>query len=364
MTAPSQSTFPLTLDLMHDLLGVDPYDGPRRLLAKARTVRGVISPLVLSLAAREGVPMGTGARDELARMQRRARTYRDLYDVVTAVPGARVIKGPSIARHYPEGVLRPLGDLDVIVEAEETLWRVLGTVLDRHRSDEADLAELTEPDGRHLIVSVWWPGEDPLLDADHGVEVSTFGFTGQAEQAVPLRAALPGDRVIADVLALAEERFQRDFTVKDVVDLVCVLSSPAAPDPTDLATAAGEWLVAPELEELCLRLTAHPDLAEALPAGLLSALHAPAGAERARRTARGPQPQGPRRHGFQLSTPLRRGAGLSTVDHGVADQTIRRTPIADFMLVTDALVDPAAHEKVQLELAGLDPWPLRPGTGD
>src|SRR5690242_5676848 len=115
MSADPQSDFPLTLSLLHELLGTDPGDGVRPLLAASRQVRGVLAPLVLSLAAREGVPMGTGSRGELDRMLRRAAHYRELAALVGTVEGLRVMKGPSLARYYPDGLLRPPGDLDLVV---------------------------------------------------------------------------------------------------------------------------------------------------------------------------------------------------------------------------------------------------------
>lgn len=107
MTPDHRSDFPLTLDLLYELLDVAPELPVRRLLQAARQVRGVLAPLVLSLAEREGIAMGTGARDELARMRRRAETYRQLAEDTARVPGARVVKGPSLARHYPEGPCEP-----------------------------------------------------------------------------------------------------------------------------------------------------------------------------------------------------------------------------------------------------------------
>ncbi|MEV6394680.1 hypothetical protein AB0M39_07840 [Streptomyces sp. NPDC051907] len=371
MTSQHRSPFPLTLDLLYELLDIDRELPVRRLLQAARQVRGVLSPLVLSLAALEGTAMGSGAHDELARMSRRADTYRRLADDTARVPGARVVKGPSIARYYPEGVLRPLGDLDVVVPTESALWRVLALVLDRHDSDEAELTELYEGEERHLLAAVWWPGEDPLLDPDHGVEVTTFGFGGEPGE-VPLRARLPDDPVHADVLSLAEERFQRPFTVKDILDLVCVMTSPAAPSPRRLAAVAAEFALAPELLELCDRVRAHEPLVAAVPDELVDALRGPAETERLRRAERAMDSARPRtpagavrepRYGLQLTTPLRRGAGEHATEHRWREGVITRTPVADFLMVPGELVDPRLHECALAELSALAPWPQRTGHG-
>ncbi|MEU6312339.1 hypothetical protein [Streptomyces sp. NPDC047014] len=360
MTSDHRSDFPLTLDLLHELLEVDTELPARRLLTAARQVRGVLSPLVLSLAEREGTAMGTGARDELVRMRRRAETYRRLAEDLAGVPGARVVKGPSLARHYPEGTLRALGDLDVVVPSEAALWRVLALALDHHGSDEAELTVLDTPQ-RHLFAAVWWPGDDPLLDPDHGIEVTTFGFAGKPGL-VPLRASLPEDQVLADVLSLAEERFQRPFTVKDVIDLVCVLTSPAAPAPRPLIAAAEEFALAPELLELCERVRACPRLAATVPEELVEGLRAPADAQ-LRHRVQAPAGRHEQHYGMQLTAPLRRGAGHQRTEHRWSEGVITRTPVADFLMVTGELVDPALHASALEQLAGLAPWPLRAAPG-
>ncbi|MGV4988116.1 hypothetical protein ACVB8X_28720 [Streptomyces sp. NRAIS4] len=363
MNPPTRSAFPFSLDLLYELLDVDRDLAPRHLLRRARQEGAVVSTLVLSLAEREGVALGEGSRGELARMTRRCELYRELEAAVRAVPGARTVKGPSLNRYYPEGLLRSVGDLDVVVPDERTLWRVLAEVLDRQEAVEVLMTQLDEGGRRDLLVSVWWLGEDPMLDLDRGVEVTTFAYGGLPERGVPLRPELPAEQVHADVLAVAEERFQRDFTLKDVLDLVCVLTSPAAPDPAALARVATDYALAPELEELCLKAAGHPLLAPVVPAELPAGLREPARLERARRAALGPLAGAPRRYGFQLTEPLRRGAGDAVEDHDVGGVLLRRTPVADLLLVTGELVDPADHEAALSALSALAPWPERPAPG-
>ncbi|MGW1938737.1 hypothetical protein [Streptomyces goshikiensis] len=360
MKPPTHSPFPLSLGLLYELLDVDPELPPRYLLRRARQEGAVVSTLVLSLAEREGLALGEGARGELARMTRRSDLYRELEAAVRAVPGARTVKGPSLARHYPAGLLRAIGDLDVVVPDEAALWRVLAEVLDRREAGEALMTELHEGGRRDLLVSVWWLGEDPMLDLDRGVEATTFAYGGLPERAVPLRPELPAEQVYADVLAVAEERFQREFGLKDVLDLVFVLTSPAAPDPAALARAAADYALAPELEELCAKAAGHPALACAVPAELTDGLREPARLERARRAAAGPAAEEPRHYGFQLTEPLRRGAGNAAEDHDFGGVLLRRTPVADFLLVSGELVDPADHEAALAALSALAPWQERP----
>ncbi|MEW1911898.1 hypothetical protein AB0442_26230 [Kitasatospora sp. NPDC085895] len=375
MSADPQSDFPLTLSLLHELLGTDPGDGVRPLLAASRQVRGVLAPLVLSLAAREGVPMGTGSRGELDRMLRRAAHYRELVALVGTVEGLRVMKGPSLARYYPGGLLRPPGDLDLVVPDEAALWQAVALLGGRQSFEGAVYTELRQDAVDHRFVGLWWYGEDPLLDHEAEVEVATFAFAGEPG-IVPVRAALPADQVHADLLALAEERFQRPFTVRDSIDLAVVLGSPLAPAAGPLADSAAAHCLAPELLELCELTAGRPGLGETVPAALTDALREPAAAERHRRAAL-PAPAdlpesaggaedrlaaGRTIHGLQL-TALRDGVPRAAVHHRFDGGLISRTPVADFLMVTGELVDPACHARALDELDRLDPWPAAAGTG-
>ncbi|MGF1431531.1 nucleotidyltransferase family protein [Kitasatospora sp. LaBMicrA B282] len=366
MRSTPPSPLQLDLDLLHDLLDVDRDLGPRHLVRAAREVRGVLTTLVLSLAAREGLTLGSGSRDELDRMTRRAGTYREIAERLERVAGARVVKGPSLARHYPSDLLRPVGDLDVVVPDEAALWRAVDEVLSRQECDGALYTEIREGDRKHLFVGLWWAADDPMLDHEPNVEISTFAFPGE-HGLVPVRAALPADRVGADVLALAEERFQRPFTVKDMLDLSLVLTGPAAPDPAALAALADEYRLAPELLQLCERtIAAHPVLAACVPGDLVEELRAPAAAEQQRRDALPAVAEEPTElpdrieaglpiYGLQLGESLERRAATAAEDLPYPGGLIARTPIADFLMVSGELVDPDHHQRALAELARRGP---------
>ncbi|MCU1640729.1 MAG: hypothetical protein JWN03_1004 [Nocardia sp.] len=350
------------LDLIRELMAVDPGLGARDLLLAARDARGGLPALVLSLAALEAVPMGTGARDELRRLTRRSETYRQLADRIADATGARVVKGPSLASYYPPGVLRSVGDLDIVVSDEPQLWQVLSLVLDAHPAHEALFTELPSAAGTQLYACVQWPGEDPLLDRDYRVEVSTFAFAGEPGLG-PMRITLPADPAAADLLSLAEERFQRPFGIRDMLDLALVLTSGRAPEPRRLAEIAAAHRLTPELLELCERTAAYPALAGTVPAELISALREFADAEQALRCPEVPEaPDGPPCYGMQLTTPLRRGAGDRCERHRTGSEVVVRTPISDFLMVPGALVDPDAYERALAYLATLRTWPVRCAT--
>ncbi|MFD8705152.1 hypothetical protein ACFV1W_21485 [Kitasatospora sp. NPDC059648] len=370
---------PVDLALLHELLDVEDHWPPIVLLRNARAVRGHLPPLVLSVAELAGSAMGPGSRDELRRMRDRAALYERITADLDTVRGARVLKGPSLAARYPAGVLRPLGDLDVVVPDEAALWDAARLVVRDWPVDELDVSLLDDGGTRHLLVTLRWPAEDPMLDPEPKIEISTFAYPGEPGL-VPMRATPPEDRLLADVLALAEERFQRPFTAKDRLDLAVVLASAEAP-VVALVAAAEHYHLAPELLELCESVRTVPSLRARVPDELTAALAGPAARETDRRAAGGAPDapvegrDGPAEgtegpawagtspevaaalaagqpvHGLLLRRPEQPGPDLLSRTRTVGAGTLLATPIGDFLLVTGELVDP---EQYQAALAALD----------
>ncbi|MFM9449325.1 hypothetical protein [Streptomyces acidiscabies] len=360
MTGPRTNALPdVTLEMLYRLLGVEDHESGRELIRRGRLISPRLPQLLISAAAREGVPLGTGTRDELRRARAKAVRYADLYDAVrAAVPGVRLVKGPSLARWYPVDLVRPVGDLDLVAGTQEELWRAARTLCDRVPADRLDLALVRHGDRTEVFLGVKWPSEDELLDRPWSVELSTVAFPGDLAGTVPPRPALPDDQILADLLSLAEERFQRPFNAKDAVDVLMILTH-RPPDPGTLAEAAAAHLLAPELLEL---LTFVQDSAQAPLDGFRTPLHAPAAAERARREAT-PRPSEPH---DTTTVDGRLDAGLPVaglrlnqrhhpmdraVRHDTDGVTLLRTPVADFLLVCGEVVSRADHETA---LAALD----------
>ncbi|MFJ6749151.1 hypothetical protein ACIQNI_13310 [Streptomyces sp. NPDC091266] len=347
----------ITLDLLYELLGIERHWEPILLLRNARIVRGHLPPLVLSVARTSGAAMGPGSLAELDRMQRRAATYRAIADELTRIPGTRVLKGPSLAARYPQGVLRPLGDLDVVVPDEPRLWQAASRVLAGRPVDGIDITVLRADGTRHTAIALHWPSEDPMIDPELKVEISTFAYPGDSG-AVPLRAATPPEQVQADVLALAEERFQRPFTAKDMLDLAVVFSSPGLPPWADLARSADRFRLAPELLELCQAVSGLPALAHTVPRELTHALEERASAEQDRRRSvavdaapadrsapvRERLDAGMPVHGMLLKRADTPRADAYAVTEDFSDGTLLRTPVGDFLLVDGEIVDPGQYE--------------------
>ncbi|MFI8237183.1 hypothetical protein ACIF83_07960 [Streptomyces sp. NPDC085866] len=338
----------LDLGLLHRLLGVPEHEGTYRLVRRAQQTSGTLAQLVVSLAVAEGAEAGSGSRDLLARAASRAARYAGLRTALASCPGVRTVKGPSLATHYPPGVRRPVGDLDLVASDEEQLWRAVGTLCSLG-GEPAELSLFTAGGRLHVMIAVLWPSPDALLEEEIRVELCTAAFCGDFA-AVPVRPDLPVEQYLADLLSVAEERFQREFHAKDAVDLLMLLDS-SAWAPAAVAQAAADYRLAPELLELVGLLSdavAHPGAGR-----LRQALAAAAAQESARRAAASrPVPQPDRLVAARVEAgqpvwgmPLTRTArpGERCVLEHRPELSLARTPVGDFLLVADELVDPDAY---------------------
>jgi len=348
---------PLDLDLLHRVLDVPEHEGPFRLVRRAQQLSGTLAQLVVSVAIGEGVRAGSGSTDLLERARSRAARYAELRTALAGCPGLRVVKGPSLAGHYPPGACRSVGDLDLIASDEEQLWRaaaVLGSL-----GGEPTQLSLFAADGRRQVtLVVLWPSPDPLMEEEIRVELCTAAFPGDFA-AVPVRPQLPADPALADLLSVAEERFQRAFHAKDALDLLMLLNSGSLA-PAAVAEAAVTYRLAPELVELLDLLSKavdHPGIGP-----LRQALVAEAAAETARRAAHTPAEREPEPTvaarleagqlvwGMPLTSAVRPEQGC-VIEH-LPDLVLARTAVGDFLLVSGELVDPEVHAVALAAVSG------------
>ncbi|WP_447007573.1 nucleotidyltransferase family protein [Saccharothrix isguenensis] len=348
----------IDLALFHRLLEVDDDETPDVLVRAARDHGWSFPALVLSAFAHEGMALGSGSSDELNRTKARRELYASALAELSARVPVNVLKGPSIARHYPDGLVRAVGDLDLVVADEATLWRAVRAVLELCPVESVGVSVYGHPE-QHLIVGLSWPGADPLLDKEHLVELSTAAFPGD-QGPVPVRAPQPEDPVTSDLLAVAEERFQRPFTVKDLVDVAAL--APLVASGTDVVAAAEEWNLAPELLEL-LELAA-PGIDLGGLADAVVPLRAAAERERERRLAWTP-PEPPEdpiaaalaaggQVGGLLLREARRDDMARSRVHRYDGGVLLVTPVGDYLMVDQVEVTQEQYERALVELDVID----------
>ncbi|MFI9842522.1 hypothetical protein ACIHFD_36190 [Nonomuraea sp. NPDC051941] len=353
-------------DLLGRLLDVpeNPEEGADWALVRAARVRSWSLPaLPLSALENEGHQLGTGSRDELRRIRDRRGTYAGiLVDVITAEPATRVIKGLALAELYPAGLVRPVGDLDLFVPDEAALWRVVGAVVARHPVQEIGVSLYGRTD-RHMLVSLLWPAADPALEPSLKVEVCTAVFAGNRRD-VGTRATVPEHPVIANLLAVAEERFQRPFEIKDVVDVI-VADRHCTGLIDQIAAAAGQFHLAPELSELLDLTRRHAEIG---PLGeVADSLHDAVVRER-RRRREWTQPLVPtgvgeparalmagRPVGGLLLEEQRWHADMrESLLHPFDEGCLLRTPVGTYLLVDHEIVTHELYERALVELERLE----------
>lgn len=350
----------MDLSVLYQALDIPEEAGPAELFYAARQQHYTLPYLVLSAIPEDSGLLSDAARGELGRAERRARYYEDALARVAATVEVRPQKGPLIARHYPDHLLRPQGDLDLLCRDEVDLWRAVRTLAEPEPL-YLGVTVLGAPT-RHLLVALTWPPEDPLLDPEVRVELSTVAFTGDFAT-VPIRSGMPANDDIAALLGLAEERLQRPFHARDAID-VLMLGRSEPPSRSELVAAIVAYRLAPEVVELLEYAAPRVSLGHL--ADLGPALRTEAERERERRTrATPPRPEraGPHTirqaladgvslHGMPLRrvTTGREGWDRARV-HEYGDSALLLTPVGDYLLVDQELVKQDDYDAALRELA-------------
>jgi hypothetical protein len=239
------------LSVVETLLGVPPDYPSWRVADMAARAR--ILPTWLSSMVAMGRPISPQAADHLARVQRRVAALHQVGDELAAAYDVDVIKGARIAARMPAGLLRNSGDTDVVARNEVALWRCVLDLRERFGAVPQGVNVLRTTESMHLVVAMKWPAEEPELDKPMGADISTCAFSGDMTT-VPVRAEPPSDTDICSLFAVAEERFQRRFSRKDMLDMVVladVLDERFGDTlPALVVHTARELNLAPELAKL------------------------------------------------------------------------------------------------------------------
>jgi hypothetical protein len=183
-------------------------------------------------------------QDEHGRSERRLRLLRDLQH---HFPDVTQVKGEVVSRHYPPAVVRQTHDLDLHISTVAGLWSV-AVWLQAHNF-KASALTLREADGAlHALLSLEREG-GPFAWPDR-VELSTLSLQGNLVDVRPTAKIGGVSNDVESALILLEERFERRFIARDVVDGIVLLRS-LGPDGTrDLINAAAAVDLLPELSEL------------------------------------------------------------------------------------------------------------------
>jgi hypothetical protein len=210
-------TVSLDLDVVERLLGVPPHYPPWRVADRA--IRGGILATWLSTMVARDRPVSDQAMAYLDRTRRRVGTLHRLGEEMAVAHGLTVIKGPRIARYLPEPLLRQSGDVDLVAPDQESLWRCVLDFQRRLGARPQGVSVLDGPAGVHVGVAMKWPAEEPYLDKPMGADITTCAFGGDL-RTVPVRVAMPDEDDLRGLFAVAEERFQHKYRVKDRLDLL------------------------------------------------------------------------------------------------------------------------------------------------
>lgn len=292
----------------------DPADDYRHLLHAARRISVEATATVLSLLASRGVQLSAVAGLELERARDRATVYSSMYALVGEA--CTQAKGGSLQQFYPRGLQRFGNDLDLVFESADDLWSAAVLLAQELDPDEVTLVLFGGLE--HPMLVMRRRSAFPAEERDLKVELTTLALPGDGAGAPPI-PRVPDDASAAQLLFVAEERYQRAWRPMDALDAAFL-------------AAAGGWEAVVESEfhraDVLLSLAQH--MGERTTVSLSSEMLD----ELSRRSslevpARSRKPE--ITHGLRAS--LRPGrTELRTVD-GVS---VLHTPIGTFVLAADA----------------------------
>ncbi|MFI6291527.1 hypothetical protein ACIBEJ_08045 [Nonomuraea sp. NPDC050790] len=177
---------------------------------------GILATWLSSAQARD-IELTRAATEYLERTRRRVAELARVGDEQAAAHGLTVLKGRRIAAHMPGWMLRQSGDVDLVAPGEEALWACVLDLSARYDAVPQGVSVMDGEFGRHVCVAMKWPAEEPHLDKPMGADIATCAFSGDLK-GVPVRTVPPEHDDLCGLFAVAEERFQRKFRIKDLLD--------------------------------------------------------------------------------------------------------------------------------------------------
>ncbi|WP_327028244.1 nucleotidyltransferase family protein [Micromonospora sp. NBC_01740] len=340
--------FMIDLDVVDRLLGAPP-DLPTWRVADMANRKGILATWLSSAVAR-GVELNEAEGAYLRRWEQRVETLHATGAELAGRYGATVLKGPCIARHYPRGLLRQSGDVDLFAPNQDVLWSCVRDLVDRRGAVPQAVSILEGLDEPHVGVAMKWPATEPHLDKPMGADVTTFTFAGDL-RGVPVRVAPVEQDDLCGLFAVAEERFQRKFRIKDLLDLLVLADALEQRLGDDLTEVICEHAVrlalAPELRQLVVRTDEWVSVSERWrrTADALRPL------ARREKDMRRPGRQGVHRLSFGFPLDERPGAASRVDVHRRAGSSLVTTPVGTCLLTErlvvneDELTDALEHAR-------------------
>ncbi len=215
-----------------------------------------IAPTLFSAWESDDLPITTTMRAAIRQAEERTKRYRDLQAALLERHPVVPIKGLALADLYPAGVARQMNDLDLVVDEVDTAWHVASDLIDV--GFETDALTLQRIDGQtHMVASFRKPlGQ---FEWDDRAEIMTLPIFGDLAGLRPTRLPTYLAAHHNSLLLLLEERHQRSFIARDLVDatvLIRAADSPLQPfwGAVDELGLWPEWMDLAGLLERCLGL--------------------------------------------------------------------------------------------------------------
>lgn len=189
---------------------------------------------LVSCWIREGYDVGPALRHELAVKVEQASRYAAIAaDLEQSGHDAVAVKGARLAALYPRDVLRQAYDVDILVPSHDAAWACAKRLLDDGFSVWG-MGAVDAGDAVRLMLELRRRTGEPFHAPIDKVEIATVAFvgdqgTGVLPSVVP-PAGLDARDLAFQLLQLVEERLQRPFSGRDVLDAALALT--AADDAT------------------------------------------------------------------------------------------------------------------------------------
>jgi putative nucleotidyltransferase-like protein len=236
-------------NISHRPAGDAIWEGVDRLVDRAPTLADLRSHRIELLAARRWRDIGRAVPEEFLELERRSALHRLvaprlLERVRAAYDGPMIVhKGPEVAAHYPDPILRSYGDVDLIVPDADEAQRALLAAGFEEIGDPAffvgiqHLQPLRWPD-LPLRVEIHfhpkWVGSRPAPSFDE-----LFAAAAPSKATIDGFLALPPEHH-ALILAAHSWAHEPLRVLRDVIDIAAVAD---AADLGEIQSLAREWRV-------------------------------------------------------------------------------------------------------------------------